>query len=372
MPSVALAHDHLNQIGGAERVLKLLERMYPDAPLYTIGYHPGVIRDWFDRSRITTSFIQGLPGGVRYLKWYLPLMPTAIESLSLYQYDVVLSSCSALIKGIITAPQTLHVCYCHTPTRYLWSDTSEYLEELPQRRLVKGILPFILHRLRLWDWQAAQRVDRFIANSEFVRERIKKYYGRESTVIYPPVDVDKFSIATGEPENYYLLISRLRPYKKVDIAITAFNKMNIPLKIIGSGEEEVRLRRLAGPSIEFLGAVNDATKARYLRNCRALIHPQVEDAGITAIEAMASGRPVIAYNAGGVRETVKEGESGQFFNEQSWESLADTVIRFRHENFDPVRIHTSAQQYSNTHFQDSMRSTLNTAWDDFQQGKRRV
>jgi len=369
---VALVHDHLNQIGGAERVLKALLDVYPGSPVFTLLHDQRNTKEWFEGEQIIPSFIQKLPFARRNFKWYLPLMPTAVEELPVGGYDCIISSSSALSKGILPPPQSLHICYCHTPTRYLWSDTHQYLEELPQRRLVKMMLPFLLHRLRIWDWQAAQRVDRFIANSRFVARRIKTYYQRESTVVYPPVDVERILPSDDPPERYFLIISRLRPYKRVDLAIQAFNKMNIPLVVIGSGEESERLRALASPHIRFLGAVSDVTKATYLAHCQALIFPQEEDFGITAVEAMAAGRPVIAYNAGGAPEAVTEGMSGTLFDEQSWECLADSVIRFEANMYDSARIRAHSLQFSRERFNVQLQEFVNRSWGEFQEGRGRV
>lgn len=352
---IALAHDHLNQIGGAEQVLAEFHRLYPEAPVFTLLYDHDAVGKFCDEWNIKTSFVERLPGGARFFKWYLWLMPTAVEQFDFTNFDVVISSASALIKGIVVKPATTHICYCHTPTRYLWSDTHQYTSDLPQPRWVKKILPILLTRLRQWDFVAAQRVDYFVANSKFVARRIAKYYRREAGVIYPPVNVTNFK-NLAEPQDYYLIISRLRPYKRVDLAIRAFNKLGIPLRVIGTGEQEAELKALAKPHITFLGQVSEAEKARQLAHCRALIHPQEEDFGITAVEAMASGRPVIAYGAGGAIETIQDGVTGKFFNEQSWEVLADTVIRFRYEKFDPVKIQAVAQKFSQERFDEQWQS----------------
>lgn len=345
---IALAHDHLNQIGGAERVLSAFHQLYPEAPVFTLLYDKPAVGDYFNNWDIRTSFLERLPGGARWFKWYVWLMPTAVEQFDLSGYDLVISSASALIKGLLVKPETTNVCYCHTPTRYLWSDTHQYTSDLPQPKLIKKMLPLVLNHLRQWDYVASQRVDYFVANSHFVAKRIQKYYGRQSVVIYPPVDISP--VQTAQVEDYYLLVSRLRPYKRVDLAIRAFNKLGIPLKIIGSGEQESELRALAKPHIEFLGQTTDEEKLHYLARCRALIHPQEEDFGITAIEAMAASRPVIAYGAGGALETIEPGVSGVFFKEQSWEALADAVIRFRYQNFDPEKIHQQAEKFSRQNF----------------------
>lgn len=373
---IALAHDHLNQFGGAEQVLKVFSDMYPDALIYTLLHDERAIDSMFRPDRIRASWLAQVPGARFFFRWMLPVMPSAVESLTITDADVILSSASALIKGILTHPGTLHVCYCHTPTRYLWSDAHQYIEELHYPRVFKRMLPMFLSRLRIWDWHAAQRVDRFVANSRFVAERIRVYYHREASVIYPPVDVAAFNtIGRGDRGNYFLLISRLRPYKRIDLAITAFSKMNIPLVIIGTGAEEIHLKlkaRAEEKNITFLGRVGEQEKRRWLVRARALIHPQEEDFGITAVEAMAAGTPVICYGSGGVRETVIPGVTGVYFDEQTWEALADAVIRFNDAEFDPERIRKHAEQFSRERFEREMREYLAYAWEEFLMGKRRV
>lgn len=353
---IALAHDHLNQIGGAERVLTEFHKMYPAAPVYTLLYDQEAVGSFFRNWDIRSSFLSRLPGGLKWFKWYVWLMPTAVEQIDVSGYDLVISSASALIKGLVVKPQTVNICYCHTPTRYLWSDTHKYTSDLPQPKLVKKILPLILNYLRQWDFVAAQRVDHYVANSNYVAQRIKKYYRRESTVIYPPVNTTAIPLA--DPENFYLIVSRLRPYKRVDLAIRAFNKLGIPLKIIGTGEQEAELKAMAKPNIEFLGQISDMEKSHYMARCQALIHPQEEDFGITAVESMAAGRPVIAYGSGGALETIKPGVTGVFFNEQSWEALADSVIRFRYAKYDSPAIQKYAQMFSQEKFVENWQGYL--------------
>lgn len=354
---VALVHDHLNQIGGAEKVLAEFHGLYPQAPVYTLLYDREALGSAFQSWDIRTSFVERLPGGRKYFKWYLWLMPTAVEQFDLSPYDVVVSSASALVKGVIVKPATTHICYCHTPTRYLWSDTLQYTSELPQPGWVKSLLPILLTRLRQWDYLAAQRVDHFVANSKFVARRIAKYYRREAHVIYPPVATELFG-EPQTPEDYFLVVSRLRPYKRVDLAIRAFNKLGMPLRVIGSGEQEAELKALAKPNITFLGQLSEADKVQQMSRCRALIFPQEEDFGITAVEALAAGRPVIAYGAGGALEIVSDGVTGKLFREQSWEALADTVIRFRYETFQPDVIQTHARQFSRSWFVEAWQQYL--------------
>lgn len=359
---VALVHDHLNQIGGAERMVLALHKLWPEAPLYTLAHDPAKIGDFFDGLTIRPSFIQKLPLALTYLRWYLALMPAAIESLDLSAYDVIISSASAFGKGAITPPHSIHICYCHTPTRYLWSDANTYLNdlELGGGAVIKKLLPIVLNRLRMWDQLAAQRVDFFLANSHFVADRIKRYYNRASTVIYPPVDVRDYPPVLKD--NYFVMVSRLRPYKKVDLAIKAFNRLNMPLYIIGDGEEEGRLKKLAGPTIKFLGRLNDVKKKQALAGALGFIHPQEEDFGIAAVEAMAAGTPVIAYDRGGARETVIADETGVFFEEQTWQCLADAVIRFKRQIFDNERIRDHAEQFSEERFAREIKNFVETKY----------
>jgi glycosyltransferase involved in cell wall biosynthesis len=346
---IALVHDHLMQDGGAERVLRVLQEVFPNAPTYTLLYDPKRVDPSFRKADIRTSFLQDIPFGRARYQWLLPLMPAATESYDLSVFDVVISSSSAFAKGIITKPGTTHICYCHTPTRYLWSDTHSYIQDLKANRLVKMFLPLLLNRLRIWDRMTADRVNHFVANSRTVAERIKKYYGRESEVLYPPVETEKFAVGTGDG-GYYLAGGRLVSYKRIDLVIEAFNRLGYPLKIFGDGPLFDEYRRRSNSNIEFVGRVDDAEKARLYADAIAYLNPQEEDFGITAVEAMASGRPLIAYRKGGVVETMVEGVTGTFFDDQSWEDLAATVIRFDASRFDPARIRAHAERFSTDAF----------------------
>jgi len=362
---IALTHDHLFQLGGAERALLELHNIFPASPVYTLIHNPekaGIFKDL----DIKTSFLEKLPFGKNHFKWYLGLMPIAWESFNFADYDIVISSSSAFAKGVLTPPNTLNISYCHSPTRYLWSDAHNYVEELKQPKIIKKLLPLILNKLRTWDHVAAQRVDKFIANSEFVAKRIKKYYQRDSTVVYPPVDTKQFTISP-EIGDYYVVVSRLRPYKKVDLVIKAFNQLRIPLKIVGSGDEEIKLKKMAKDNIEFLGELSDAKRNQALSKALAFIHPQEEDFGIAAVESMAAGRPVIAYKSGGALETVIEGETGVFFAEQTWEALADKIIRTHRElhQFDPVKIKTHAEKFDTEVFQRQIKAFVSQSWQEF-------
>jgi glycosyltransferase involved in cell wall biosynthesis len=358
---VALIHDHLGQDGGAERVLAVLQTLFPTAPTYTLVYNPARANAVFSGRDIRTSFLQRLPFGRQHYQWYLPWMANAVERYDLNEYDLVISSSASFAKGVITLPRTLHIDYCHSPTRYLWSDTHRYVEELTYPGFMKRLIPFLLTRIRQWDRLAADRVDVFLANSRSVQQRIAKYYRRDSAVVHPPVDTSQFSLAE-RVGNYYLIGGRLVAYKRYDLAVRAFNRLGLPLKIFGIGPEERRLRELAKPNIEFLGRVTPTELSRLYGSCVAFLHPQEEDFGITAIEANASGRPVIAYAAGGALETVVDGQTGVFFAEQEWESLADAVIRFRPETFVPASIRAHAMTFDAEHFRQRFSQAVEAAW----------
>ncbi len=364
---IALAHDYLIQNGGAEKVLEILQQIWPDAPTFTLLFDPERMPA-FRGKDIRTSFLQDFLFIRAKYQWFLPLMPTAVERLDLTDFDVVVSSTSAFMKGIITRDDALHICYCHTPTRYLWSDTHSYVQELRVPKIVKAGLPPLLSYLRVWDHGAADRVDHFIANSETIRRRIQKYYGKNSTVIHPPVETEKFEIQFS-PKTYFVTGGRLVAYKRFDLVVEAFNRTGLPLKIFGSGPVEQELRKKARSNIEFLGRISDQQQAKLYANAKAFIHPQEEDFGITPVESMAAGTPVIAYRRGGATETVIEGLTGEFFDEQSWEELADHIIRFDQERYDSKRIRTYAQRFNTDRFIKEMKQFVENAWDAHQ--KRR-
>ncbi len=359
---LALVHDYLIQDGGAEKVVDVMHGLWPKSPIYTLLFDKKKLPAFKGRD-IRTSFLERLPLGKRKYQWYLPLMPTATEHYDLTGYDVILSSTSAFAKGVITRDDAMHICYCHTPTRYLWSDTHSYIQELRVPRIVKMLLPPVLSRLRVWDRQAADRVDVFVANSETVRRRIQKYYRRDAHVIHPPVDTNRFAIDHG-PKDYFLTGGRLVAYKRYDMVVEAANRTGIPLKIFGSGPVEKDLRKKAKKNIEFLGRVSDAEQAKLYAGARAFIHPQEEDFGITPVESMAAGRPVIAYRKGGATETVVEGLSGEFFDEQSWEELADHMIRFNNSTYDPAAIKAHAEQFSRKQFEQKMTDFVAKKWNE--------
>lgn len=357
---VALVHDHLAQAGGAEKVLQIFADMFKEAPIYTLLYEQKNADEYYKGRRIETSIIQRLPGGVKHYQWYMPFMPMAVEFFDLGNYDVVLSDTASFAKGVITPTNTLHICYCHTPTRYLWSDTHQYINELKYNKFFKKIISLVLNYIRIWDRQAADRVDVFIANSIAVQKRIKKYYRRDSIVIYPPVETEKFKIAE-KIDDYFLIGGRLAPYKRVDLVIKAFKQMSDKkLVIFGSGVDMERLKEIAGDAsnIEFLGRISEEEKAERFSKCQAFINPQKEDFGITVVEAMAAGRPVIAYARAGALETVIEGKTGLFFKEQTEDDLVAAIKKFDANNFDPQVIRAHAEKFSVERFKREIREFI--------------
>jgi len=359
---VALIHDHLTQYGGAERVLEVLQSMWPEAPTFTLIYDKDKMNGVFEHQDIKTSFLQYLPFSKRGMRWLLPLMPTATESYDLSEFDMVISSSSAFAKGVITRPETIHICYCHTPTRYLWTDTHDYIKGLNAPKIVKQALPILLSVLRIWDRIAADRVDFFIANSKTVDHRIDKFYKQKSTVIHPPVDVHEFSIS-NEEKKYFLIGGRLVDYKRYDLVIDAFNNIGLPLKVFGSGPMEKALRKRASSNIEFLGRVSDKKRSELFSNAIAFIHPQEEDFGITPVESMSAGRPVIAYRKGGATETVVDGVTGEFFDNQDWEDLANTLLHFKEEKYNPEVIKKHAETFSTQRFRKEMDNFVESTYE---------
>ncbi len=343
--NVALVHDYLNQYGGAERVLEVLHDMYPAAPVYTSIYAKNLMPAHFRQWNVYTSFMRKLPNAAKWHQLYMPLYPTAFERFDLSPYDLILSSSSAFAKGVITEPESLHICYCHSPMRFAWN-YNNYMtgERVPRKAHI--VLWLILNYVRLWDEVSAGRVDSYIANSRVVARRIRKRYGRSATVINPPVDTRQYRPEpNGTHEDYFLIVSRLIPYKRLDLAIDVFNALGKPLKIVGSGRQEAELRARAKSNIEFVGAVPDAQLKKLYSHCNALIFPGYEDFGIAPLEAQASGRPVIAYGVGGALETIIPKITGEFFMEQSAECLADTVNCFDSRDYDTEAIRRHAEKF---------------------------
>ncbi|TMD79125.1 MAG: glycosyltransferase family 4 protein [Chloroflexi bacterium] len=347
---VALVHDYLNQMGGAERVVLALHEIFPDAPIYTSIYDPQRVDPAFQKMDIRTSFMQRLPMVTKHHQPYLPIYPFAMESLDLRGFDMVLSSSSAFGKGVITRPETLHICYCHTPMRWCWN-YDEYVEREHLGKMARRVLPFLITALRSWDQTSAMRVDHFIANSPVVAERIQKYYRRDAVVIPPPVEAGRFTFDPAiQVEDYFLIVSRLIPYKRIDLAIEACNELQLPLVIIGGGRDQERLKKMAGPTIRLVGRLSDEEVLHYYAHCRAFLFPGEEDFGITPLEAQASGRPVIAYGAGGALASVVDGTTGVFFQNQTVESLVTVLASFDERKYDPQVIRNHALEFDMPRF----------------------
>ncbi len=363
---IALIHDYLSQDGGAERVLKAMHEIWPEAPIFVL-FHDQKKINYFNKDRIHESFLSKLPFIHSHFQWYLPFMPLATEKYHLEDFDVILSSTSSFAKGVIVKPDTLHVSYCHTPPRYLWSNTHEYVAELKYGQIIKFALPGIIHKLRMWDKMSADRVDHFIANSKTVQRRISKYYRRDSEVIYPPVDTDLFQISE-KIDDFFLAGGRLVPYKKIDLIIKTFNRLQKPLKIFGVGPEYARLKNMAKKNIKFLGRISDEEKAKLMSTAQAFIHPQIEDFGITPVESMAAGRPVIAFSTGGATETVYHNETGIFFHKQNWETLFETLLSFNPQNWDSQKIREYALQFKTENFKNNLTNMVKSRLEEFQQG----
>lgn len=366
---IALAHDFLSYLGGAERVSKEIAVIFPRTPLYTLFAEKKMERV-FPHNPLRTSFLQTM---VKFLprKWLLPLYPTAAESLDFREFDLVISSTSAFTKGLVVKPRTIHVSYCHTPTRYLWDCKEEYLNQSAIAKAdpaKKFLIHLLLNYLRIWDQEAAERPDVFLANSKYTAQRIQKYYHRTAKVIYPPVDTDRFKLSKREG-HYFLIVSRLSPYKRIDIVVEAFNRLGWPLKIVGTGEEEEKLKKKAQANIQFLGFVQDKDLPEIYAGCRALIFPGEDDFGLTMVEAMASGKPVLAYRKGGALEIVEEGKTGLFFDTPNAEILIDGLRRLKEKekNFKKEYIREKAVRFSKKNFRANF---INAVFEAFTQNER--
>jgi len=350
---VAVVAEELTQLGGSERVLDCFLELYPAAPIYTIVWDDKKTHRKYRGKDIRTSFIQKMPFGVKKYKWFLPLMPLAIESFDLKNYDLVLSVTSALAKGVKIKKPTIHVCYCNTPTRYLWFDTAFYLKNAPIPNFIRPIMPTVIKFLRKWDLKASKKPDFYITNSRNVQKRMRKYYNRDSFPIFPPVDIKRFR-PKDTPGQYYLIVSRIEPYKKVDLVIEAFKKIGLPLKIVGSGTRFEEYRKERSSNIEFIGRVDDESLAKYYQNAIATIFPQEEDAGIVPLESMACGRPVIAFGRGGALESIVDGKTGIFFKEQTVKSLIEAVKRFQKQKFNSKLIRHHAEKFDKEVFKEKI------------------
>lgn len=350
---VALVHEWLTNMAGSERCVENFLQIYKDAPVYTTMYSPENLDEGLKNIDVRTSFLQ---------RWvnkghqkFLPLMPFAFENFDLSEYDVILSSNSSCSKGIITSSNSVHICYCHTPMRYAWEFYHDYVNNSGMGNFKKRLLRVFMTYMRIWDRLAADRVDYFIANSENVAKRIWKYYRRESVVIHPPVRCNLFNISETD-EDYFLVVSRLVGYKKIDLAVKAFNELGLPLVVIGAGEELDGLKSIAKDNIKFLGRQPDEVIKEYYAKCKAFIFPGEEDFGITPLEAMASGRPVIAYGKGGALETVIEGKTGIFFEEQTVEHLINAVKKFNETEFNKYEIREHAEKFDESVYKEKIKN----------------
>ncbi|MFA6097254.1 MAG: glycosyltransferase [Candidatus Paceibacterota bacterium] len=365
---VALVHDYLVQYGGAERVLEAFTEIFPKAPIFTMVYDRKLMNGAFSDRKIHTSFLQKIPFIGSHHRLFPLLMPMAIEQFDLSGFDIVLSDSNSYAKGAITSPNTLHITYCHTPMRYAWDDCHKYLREFKYSNLTKKLIPFAMNYIRLWDKISADRPDLYIANSNFVASRIRKYYNKTSEVINPPVNMKSFSISE-KVGDYYFMVGRALAYKRFDIVIDAFNALGLPLKIMGKGPEMKDLRKRSNDNIEFLGYLEDGEMSKYYSGCKAFIFPSEEDFGITPLEAMASGRPVIAYRGGGALETVIEGKTGLFFDEQTPQAVIDIVNNFDPDTFDPASIREHAGKFDKEMFKDKIRKYIEREYMEFRNNK---
>lgn len=352
---VALVASWLNQYGGAERVLEVVHGLFPAAPLFTATYAPAALPAAYRGWDIRSSFLDRLPIADKRL--LLPLYPAAFESFDLRGFDRILSITSAFAHGVRRPLNARHVCYCLTPARFLWN-YDDYIQREQIGRLSRLVLPMVVARLRRWDRQAAARVTQFVAISETVRARVAQSYQQDAVIIHPPVDVDRFRMASARGD-FFLVLSRLVPYKRIDLAIQAFNQLGLPLVIAGEGRDQARLEAMARPNVRFVGRPSDAQACDLLARGRALIFPGEEDFGITPLEANACGRPTIAFAGGGARETILPGVTGEFFSAPNAASLAETVARFDDRQYDPALIRKHAEQFGTRVFKERLRGLIN-------------
>ncbi|AJA46753.1 glycosyltransferase [Clostridium pasteurianum DSM 525 = ATCC 6013] len=361
---VALVHDWLTNMGGAERVVINFKEIYKDSPIYTTLYNPEKLDEELKNIDVRTSFLQNEKNLKKGHQSLLPFMPMAFESFDLNEYDIILSSSSSCAKGVVTNPNSMHVCYCHTPMRYGWEFYYEYANNWDMKKIKRNMLKYFINYIRVWDNVSSNRVDYFIANSQNVARRIWKHYRRESVVIHPPVRCKLFNISDID-EDYFLILSRLVPYKKVDLAVKAFNELGLPLVVIGDGVERQKLESIAKDNIKFLGRQPDSVIKEYYSKCRAFLFPGDEDFGITPLEAQASGRPVIAFGKGGALETVVENQTGVFFREQTVDSLKDAVKRFEGVKFDKQAIRKHAEEFDEEIFKEKIKSFIENSYVNF-------
>ncbi len=363
---IALVHYWLTGMRGGEKVVQSICNLFPDMDIFTLVYDKSKIAESINHHKIFTSFIQKLPFARKKYQTYLPFMPIAIEQFNLSDYDIVISSESGIAKGVLTKPETCHFCYCHTPMRYLWNMYFDYLKNENIRFLKRKIIEIFFNYLRVWDLATAARVDYFISNSNNVKKRILKYYRRDSTVIYPPVDVEGMIFETKK-QDYYLVVSQLVSYKRIDLAIRAFNELKKELIIIGEGQEYRKLKKIADSNIKFLGWQSGESLRQYYANAKAFIFPGEEDFGITPVEAQASGTPVIGFGGGGLLETVIEGKTGLFFYKQDYKELASVIESFESNTgkFDCHKIRENSLRFNRERFENDLKKFIEEKYQEY-------
>ncbi len=365
---VAIVHDYLNQRGGAEWVVAVLHEMFPEAPIFTSIVDRDTLWPGLQSADIRPSWMQRLPGLRGHFKKYLLLYPVVFENVDLSGYDLVISSSSAFAKAVRSRPGAFHLCYCHTPARFIW-DYQRYVERERFGRPARALLPMAIRLLRAWDLRTADRPRAYVANSRLVAARIRQFYGREAEVVPPPVDLKRFQ-PLEERGDFYLVVSRLNSYKRIHLAIEAFNSLRLPLIVVGDGPHRAVLERLAGPTIRFTGYLRDEEISQLYGRCQALIFPGEEDFGLTVLEANACGRPVIAYRGGGALETVIPDITGMFFDEPSGAALADGVLQARERRWDSWRIREHAEGYGIERFKEQLGEVFRTVKVDSADGVR--
>lgn len=360
-PRIAIVHDYLNQMGGAERVVGVLHKMYPDAPIFTTIADRSKLLEELKDADIRTTWMQGIPGILKRFKLFFWLYPLAVRSMKLEGYDLIISSSSAYAKGAPKAPKAVHVCYCHTPMRFAW-DYRSYMEGVRAPALLKGAARLMQPALRLWDVVTTKRVDHLIANSSIVQKRIEQHYGRSSKIIFPPVNVSRFEeTASGEIGDYFLVVSRLVSYKRIDLAVEACTKQGLPLVVVGDGPDRKRLESLAGPTVRFAGRLPDEEVVHLMRGCKAFLFPGLEDFGITPLEANACGRPVVAFRGGGALDTVVPGLNGVYFDRQTAEALAEALHEVDAIRWNPAQIRRHAERFDEARFREELSDYIATA-----------
>jgi len=362
---IAIIHDWLPFMGGAENVVTNMLEVFPEAALYTSICNKNKLTGKLRETEIITTHLQKGKEEIKNHRKLFPFMPTAMESIDLTGYDIVISSSSSVAKSVITGTDTLHICYCHTPMRYGWEFMHNYIGDLKgPKRFKNKLKSYFMSFMRVWDYASSARVDVYVANSVNVAKRIRKHYRRNAYVIHPPVRGSLFQISEEE-EGFYLCVSRLQEYKRIDLAVKACTKMNLPLVVIGDGPERKKLEKMAGSNVKFLGRVSDDVIREHYGKCRAFLFPGEEDYGITPLEAQASGKPVIAYGKGGVLETVIDGETGVFFKEQNVDSIIEAIQKAQQIKFDKEKLREHAMEFDESVFRDKLRRFVEEQYTQF-------